>query len=169
MSTLVGLGLTAAYLLPVALLALVLTSEARGRRWLITSALAALPIFYVGHYLLMQEVQGWPSDAPLPDDFRLVAFDISEPDPGTEAAGQILLWVRSADQQHPRVHRLAYERNLHQELVAAGRRQAEGNPQRGSRSPQAPSAAPGPRNHARASLTFEDETRRALPAKPSPP
>lgn len=169
MTSLVGLGLTAAYMLPVALLALALTSKIPARRWLITSALAVLPFFYVGHYLLMQEIQGWPSDTPLPDDFRLVAFDIIEPDPRAGTAGQILLWVRAADRQQPRAHRFAYERKLHQELLAAGRRQTEGYPQRGTRSRQPSSAGPGVRNQAQDSLTFEDETRHALPAKPSLP
>ncbi|MCW9079352.1 MAG: hypothetical protein OQK74_09275, partial [Gammaproteobacteria bacterium] len=109
MSTIQMVAMTLVYLLPVALVTLLLTTLGRGHpRWLLTAVLLAVPVFYVGHYLLLQQLPGWPSHAALPQQFRLLGFDIIEPDTKAGQSGRILLWVNAADSYQPRVHRLAY-------------------------------------------------------------
>lgn len=135
MSATVLFSLTLLYLFPLVLLGLVLTAPRQHPRWLITLVLAALPVFYIGHYEALKAIQGWPSEAALPAEFRLLAFEITEPDRGADHRGEILLWVRDVSGGPARVHRLPYAKALHQALVDAGREQAAGHPQRGSLKP----------------------------------
>jgi len=167
MNAVMTVAMTLVYLLPVALVALLLTAQHRRHaRWLLTTVLLALPLFYVGHYFLLQQMQGWPSTAPVPQQFQLLAFDITEPDPNMDRAGQILLWIDAGHGNQPRVHRLAYHKDLHQELAAAGKRQAKGRPQIGVRSAQTVSAAAGPNTVTQEIIRFRDKAGRSLPSKP---
>lgn len=158
-------SISLAYVLPIALLALLLTRIARRSHLLIIAVLATLPAFYVAHYQLLETVQGWPSDAPLPEAFELIAFDIEEPRPGDKAGGEILLWVndRAAPAQGPRVHRLGYSRSLHESLVDAGERQRQGQPQVGRVASHAdrPNAAADMRSP----ISFSSEQTSRLPEK----
>ncbi|MCP5441299.1 MAG: hypothetical protein H6958_11905 [Chromatiaceae bacterium] len=45
-----------------------------------SALLIALPLFYIGHFQMIQAIRGWPSDAALPEQFQLLGFRISEPD-----------------------------------------------------------------------------------------
>jgi hypothetical protein len=156
------------YLLPVVLIALLMSSETRRTPRLIASLLIALPLFYVGHYLVLQQLQGWPSDAPLPETFRLLSFQIREPDPQHDRAGQILMWIESDPQASPRAHRLAYQKDLHQALVAAGRRQAEGRRQVGERRDDdrlVRTERSAGRSREVSSINFRDEERPSPPSK----
>ena len=167
MSTVETVAMTLGYLFPVALIALLLTAQVRRHpRWLLTTVLLALPVFYVGHYLLLQQLQGWPSTAPLPEHFRLLGFDIREPRSKEQDGGRILLWIKAADDEQPRVHALAYRKTLHRELVAAGKRQEQGRPQLGTRSRGAANTVSDPGNRAPGDIRFSDAETRALPAKP---
>jgi hypothetical protein len=154
------------YVVPLALIGLVVATEGRRPRWLIAVTLVALPLFYVGHYLLLQGIQGWPTEAPLPERFELVAFDVSEPRPMTGQRGDILLWVRTTQAQQPRVHRLDYSRDLHQSLLAAAERQSEGKTQVGERSVRH-AGTPGESGDRLPadSITFRDQVSPRLPAK----
>lgn len=165
MSSLEIVGFTLLYAFPLALLALLLTDPTRRWRWLTTAVLAAMPLFYAGHYLLLQTMQGWPSDAPPPEAFRLLGFEIREPDVATRANGEILLWLREAAGGRARVHRLPYGEELHQALVSAGRLQAEGKPQRGTFQPTAHTATAGSPEVAQGSISFRTEQPPTLPAK----
>lgn len=165
MNALPSVAITLIYLAPVALLALLLSE--RGQRhpvWLLTLILVLLPIFYIGHYLMLQELKGWPSSAELPERFRLLAFDIMEPDPSTAEPGRILLWIDGIGGRDPRVHELPYRKQLHRALVAARKRQAQGRQQIGSKAPGGgkPSEAAG---HEEQVIRFEDATSKPLPAK----
>jgi 4-amino-4-deoxy-L-arabinose transferase-like glycosyltransferase len=160
-------SLTLAYLIPIALLAAFLGAERTRPRWLIAAMLIALPVFYIAHYISIGAIQGWPSNAPLPEEFRLLAFRIEEPSPRDDGPGEILLWVQGHDVPDPRVHRLDYSKELHEELVAAGRRQAEGAPQVGTRSSRHRAAdTPGGE---RTAIGFRDEQREGLPPKDARP
>ena len=64
---------SAAYVLPLALLALLLAGRRKRPAWLLVSLIAALPVFYVVQYLLLQSLQGWPVDDALTKEF-MVAF-----------------------------------------------------------------------------------------------
>ncbi len=164
MTPLQTVTLTLLYLLPVALLALMLSGDSRQRpRWLLVTVLLALPVFYIGHYLTLRELQGWPATTDLPPEFRLLAFDVREPDPKTGQPGQILLWLRANGDEQPRVYRQPYRKQLHQELVDAGQRQAEGRPQIG-RTAQREARRSGETGAAQV-VRFQDAETRRLPAK----
>ena len=165
MNALPTIAITLIYVVPLALLALLLGG--RGQRhpvWLLTLILLALPIFYIGHYLMVQELKGWPSGAELPDRFRLLAFDIIEPDPCAADPGRILFWVEVAGEREPRVYTRPYRKQLHEDLVAAGKRQQQGRQQIGSMTPQGrTSSATGAQDEQ--IIRFEDATSKPLPAK----
>ena len=156
--------LSLAYLLPIALLGILIGSRQRHERRWILAVLALLPVFYIGHYLGLQAIQGWPSRQTLPDDFQLLGFDIVEPD--NDRPGHILIWARASAAQQPRVHRLGYDRDLHHMLADAGSRQSEGTPQRGRRLPAetAGTAAVGSPDGSH-QLRFEDALQPRLPEK----
>ena len=165
MNALPTVAITLIYLVPLAMLALLLSG--RGQRhpvWLLTLILVALPIFYIGHYLMLQELKGWPSGAELPDRFRLLAFDIIEPDPSAADPGRILLWVEVVGGREPRVYTRPYRKQLHQDLVAAGKQQQQGHSQIGRKTPQGrTSSATGGQDEQ--VIRFEDATSKPLPAK----
>lgn len=166
MSNLSTLALTLLYLLPVALMAVLLT-RTRLPRWVLTTVLVMLPAFYIGHYLLMQQIQGWPIGEPIPDQFRLLAFDIVQPDPKTNHPGQIVLWLKTAESAQPRAHRLPYRKDLHQNLVSAGQRQTLGIPQVCERSQSPATGTPDNSRGERGSIRFKDEPHRPPPPKGS--
>ena len=159
-------ALSLAYIVPIALLAWYLAAgPARRPRWLLMFVLSTLPFFYAGHYLLLQQLQGWPSGAQLPDEFQLLGFEISEPGPGATERGAILLWTRATGHRTPRVHRLAYSRALHQELVSAGERLAEGRAQTGVRSRQTAAGTAQAADGTGERIRFEDTRDSVLPTK----
>ena len=165
MSALPSILITLIYLAPLALLALMLSG--RGQRhpvWLLTLILVLLPVFYIGHYLMLQELKGRPSGAELPERFRLLAFDITEPDPNTAEPGRILLWIDGIGKTEPRVHARPYSKQLHQDLVAAGKRKQQGHPQVGSKASKGVTASAAGRPDAQI-IRFEDATSKPLPAK----
>lgn len=83
-----------------------------------------LPVFYAVHFAVLQSLPGWPSDAQLPDTFRLISFSITEPDRREDANGETLIWAQPIEASTPRVYRMPYTRELHDELRTAQQRQA---------------------------------------------
>jgi len=169
MSTLAVVALTLLYLFPLALLGLLLARWSALPRWLVTLLLVSLPLFYIGHYQALKSMQGWPSNAPPPRAFHLLASEVREPDPATEDRGEILLWVRATDTGKTRLHRLPYNRELHRGLQQAGRELAAGHPQVGRLgTPVAAGAAGGPAMQ-QGNISFSREAPPRLPEKTSGP
>ena len=164
MSGAVVLLTSAAYVVPIALLALIVATGRRQPRDLVVGVLLVLPIFYGGHYLLLQAIQGWPSGAPLPGQFELLAFHIGEPRVKLGDPGRILLWVGTPDRVQPRVHHLPYSKAMHQSLIAAGQRQASGTPQIGRRVAR-PAGTGGDTAQGPSDIVFRNHPRPRLPAK----
>ena len=165
MNALPTVTITLVYLLPVVLLALLLIGRRRRHpAWLLTIVLIALPAFYIGHYLMLQQLKGWPSDTELPQRFHLLAFDIIEPDPNAADPGRILLWIQGVGEKNPRVHAQPYRKQLHQTLVAAGKRRQQGYQQIGSKAPKG-STASMPERQAEQVIRFEDAITKPLPSK----
>ncbi len=129
----IQVALVVAYLLPVVLLAWWISRLPSRRPVIAVLVLALLPLFYLLHYQLLHALQGWPSMATLPDEFRLLSHVVHEPNPSTGESGYILLWARPKHSPRPRVFELAYDKTLHTELDEAAQRQAAGKPQRGKR------------------------------------
>lgn len=128
-------------------------------------AIAVTGVFYLSTYFAWHELSGWPAPAWPPDSFVLVAAEVHEPDKRTAEAGSIFIWAQPADSRMkaPRAYRLPYSGALHQALLLARERQAEGVAQVGrwervgSRAGADPQAPPA--------LRFEDLPRSGLPAK----
>jgi hypothetical protein len=131
--------------------------------------LLALPLFYAAHYRLLEELQGWPSSAPLPDQFRLLAHEVVEPDQVSGAPGRILIWAQPVGAPHPRVYRLPYDKVLHEQLTEAAERQANGRAQRGERTPTVDASMPADDAGAPPGLRFLDDLGHRPPAKPLQP
>lgn len=94
-------------------------------------------LLYVGSYLGLRDIQGWPSAEPLPDTFRLLWAKIEEPDKAAGSEGQIYLWVRKLDAAQravgePRAYRLAWSLPLAEKVAEALRRTEAGEPLNGS-------------------------------------
>ena len=51
-------------------------------------------VFYLLHFFSLNELRGWPSDAPLPETFTLHAWQLQEPNPVQGQSGYIHLWVQ---------------------------------------------------------------------------
>jgi len=70
----------------------------------------------------MQDVRGWPTDDPLPDQFRVHWVVIKEPNKtDRNANGGIYLWVTdlSGDGKQPRSYRSEYSREKHEDAQEA--------------------------------------------------
>lgn len=157
--------LSIAYLLPLALGGLLLASSSL-RQGVKTLVLVLLPLFYIAHYLGSAQLGGWPSHQPLPDHFVLLGQQINEPDKRNSEPGFIRLWIQQEGQPSSRLYQLPYDKQMHQQLVGAAQRQAEGKQQVGQRQPsgtQPGSGDPSPGSEFR----FEDRQSRRPPAKPS--
>ena len=152
-----------AYLLPLVLLALVLV-HASLRQWQKVLILLLLPLFYIGHYLGTEQLAGWPSQQTPPAEFRLLGQQISEPDKREGTAGFIRLWTQQPGAQRSRLYELPYSKQLHQQLVAAQARQAQGKQQMGRRKGGA-AGKPAEDGSAPAQYEFFDRKAPRPPAK----
>ena len=160
------LGLVLAYLLPTALVAWLLTKMLNRQRRTLVVMLLVLPLFYIGHYLLLEQLQGWPSSSRLPDSFRLIAYEALEPDKRTADPGRILVWVQADDAPMPRVHAVDYDPELHRRLGEAAEQESAGKPQRGELRPADDTESTTSEVGSEASrLYFRDDIRRPLPPK----
>jgi hypothetical protein len=157
------------YLVPIALATWWIVRSPHRRRTPLVVALLALPLFYAAHYRLLEELQGWPSGTPLPDQFRLLAHEIVEPNQASGAPGRILIWAQPDTAPQPRVYRLPYDKVLHEQLTDAAERQARGRVQRGERNPTTDALVPADDIGASPGLRFLDDLGHRPPAKPLQP
>ncbi|MAF08779.1 MAG: hypothetical protein CL389_13130 [Acidiferrobacteraceae bacterium] len=93
-------------------------------------------LLYVGTYIGIREIEGRPTEEPLPESFRLLWAKIDEPNKVTGAAGHIYLWVQKLDVTDsiaggPRAHRLPYRLDLAEEVEDALTRMEGGTPLNG--------------------------------------
>ncbi len=88
-------------------------------------------LLYIGTYIGLRELQGWPSTDPLPDSFRLVWARIDEPDKRSGKEGNIYLWVQKLDMAErltgePRAYRLPYQLELAENIQSAMNKTEQG-------------------------------------------
>ena len=159
-----GLTLTAAYILPLLLIAWL---------WLGSNAATAvkiaitllLPLFYLLHWQGIEQTRGWPAQQPLPESFELIAADVVEPGRDGRDAGIIHLLIRPGEASPPRLHAVPYSRELHAMLFEARERIAAGRPQIGILRDRGQGGNGAPVGRDR-NLEFVDaSTRRLLPPK----
>ncbi|MEK9743838.1 MAG: hypothetical protein VW493_08080 [Gammaproteobacteria bacterium] len=128
-SNLIFLSATYAFVLFVLLLILARAKSAFALR-LVIIALAG--VSYIVHFFSLDQLRGWPTTAALPEHFTLKAWSITEPNPSTETAGRIDLWIQAEPAGALRAHTLSYSSALHQELENAGERIQQGYRQQGA-------------------------------------
>ena len=150
-------GLVAAYV-AVAVLLLSLNLRARWPWPVKAAAILVTAGFFVGSFVAVQAMLGWPTEQAPPAEFHLHAALIEEPDPrdGRGERGAIYLWLSRREEAggrhdgaaaatpRPRVHALPYSRELHKAVADAQRRLEEGREVRGRRRPAGP-RTDGPR------------------------
>ncbi len=122
-------GLIAAYVLIAILLLSVLIYSSW--HWLVKVVLIVITsMFYIITYQSYLLVMGWPTEAELPERFRLVATAIQEPDKLTGTPGNIYLWVTDLRSDpsvaKPRSHQLPYSDVLHKKVISANQKMRKG-------------------------------------------
>jgi hypothetical protein len=129
------IGLIASYaVLAVLLLSLNLRSA---WHWTIKAVAIVLTSgFFVVAFLALQELLGWPTQAPPPARFQLHAALVVEPD-RERPDGVIFLWLSPQTDDGevagpPRAHALPYSRALHEQTERARARIEEGAPVEGT-------------------------------------
>jgi hypothetical protein len=65
------------------------------RWWIKASAIVISGLFFVGSYLAIISILGWPTQARVPDRFYLVATRTIEPNQATGDTGSIYLWLET--------------------------------------------------------------------------
>lgn len=123
--------LSAAYIVPLIFLALLMTQCTRIDVLQKIALLVLLPIFYLLHYHSLLGLPGWPSHQTLPDTFTLISQQIKEPDKRTNYPGHIWLWVQAEQNDTSRLYEMPYTKALHKKLAAASQRQSAGKQQQG--------------------------------------
>ena len=131
--------LIVAYVILAALLVLVLVY---GRiRTLFKLALVCLVFcLYIYSYQGWKQVQGWPSQTSLPENFLLHASVIDEPDQEQGTKGKIFIWAStlkgSFPATEPRAYEVPYNQEVHSSLEDALRNMRNGNVQLGAKQKQ---------------------------------
>lgn len=124
------LTLTAAYALVASLLAYLLLMSRlhwvfKGLATLSVVALIPLTFFGVG------ELRGLPSDGDLPDSFRMLWAQVTEPNPLQGEEGRVFLWLQMLDAENfpvglPRAYQLPYSKDLEVKVNEAMGKIAQG-------------------------------------------
>ena len=134
MFTLGMTGLVASYvLLALLLLSLNLYSN---WSWPVKAATIVITsIFYVIAYFSIPPLLGWPTEAELPDKFKLNAVYVEQPDKITDKDGAIYLWATRIDNLEasgePRSYRLPYSDPLYEQVNEARTKMKKGIEQMG--------------------------------------
>lgn len=125
-----------AYVLLTALLVLVLLY---GRLHYVLKLLLVVVTtgLYLYSYNGWKEVQGWPSQTSVPDNFLLHASVIDEPDQEKGTKGKIFIWGStlqgSFSATEPRAYEIPYDQEIHSSLEDALRDMRNGNVQLGAK------------------------------------
>ena len=77
-------------------------------------AIVVVSVLYGGTYLGVRALEGWPTEEPLPEEFRVHWIAVDEPDKRSGAPGAIYFWVRELDEAglprgEPRAHVLSFD------------------------------------------------------------
>ena len=107
-----GVTLTAAYILPLLLIVwLWLGSDAATPLKLVITLL--LPLFYLLHWIGIEQTRGWPASTSPPDRFEMIAADVIEPGRHGDREGVIHLLIRHDDSHQPRLYAVPYLSLIH--------------------------------------------------------
>jgi hypothetical protein len=107
-------------------------------RWPIkASAIVVTSGLFIGSYLAIDAMLGWPSSDRVPARASFLASRIVEPDKLTGAHGVIFIWLQNVDDKNlpvgdPRAYRLDYSRDIARKVVEAQRLRFQGRDMIGS-------------------------------------
>jgi hypothetical protein len=102
----------------IAVLLLSLNLFSLWRWWVKASAIVISGLFFIGSYLGITSILGWPTQARVPDRFSLVATRTVEPNQATGDAGSIYLWVETlGDNNVPSGVPISYQLGYSNELA----------------------------------------------------
>ena len=123
-------GTVAAYVL-LAVLLLSLNIASLWRWWVKLAAILVTTAAFIGTYIAITGLVGWPSAEAIPDRFSLLAARIVEPDKASGAPGHLYMWVEEIDEDNlpisqPRNHEVVYTVALANALYAAQQKLADG-------------------------------------------
>jgi hypothetical protein len=110
------LATVAAYIV-IAILLLSLNLTSRWQWWIKGSSIVVTGLFFVGSYLAIVSMLGWPSEARPPAKFSVIATRVVEPNAFTGDPGAIYLWLEALDENNvvsgqPRSFKLVYTEPL---------------------------------------------------------
>jgi hypothetical protein len=104
----------------IAVLLLSLNLTSRWRWWIKGGAIVLTGVFFIGSYIAITSLLGWPTQARVPDRFSLISTRVVEPDNFTSARGAIYLWLEVLDENNvPNMHPRSYQLTYTPELAAA--------------------------------------------------
>lgn len=114
-------GLVSTYIL----LALLLLSINLYSKWswsVKAIATVVTSAFYVISYYSFPPLLGWPTTAYPPEQFRLIAAHVSQPNKELGKDGSIYLWLTEienmTDTPEPRAYELEYSNELHEKIIS---------------------------------------------------
>lgn len=116
-------GILAAYAV-LAILLLSLNIASLWRWWIKGGAIVLTAIIFVGSYVAINGLIGWPSKSAMPDRFQLLYTNVLEPDRKTGSAGAVYMWVQEIDKDSlpvspPRAYQIPYSTSLAEDIQAA--------------------------------------------------
>lgn len=86
--------------------------------------IAIVAVFYIGTYIGIRDIRGWPTEESVPNSFRLLWAKIDEPNKKEKTKGRIYLWVQKLNDEQilisePRAHQLPYTIKLAEKIQKA--------------------------------------------------
>lgn len=112
--------------------------------WWVKMGVATLAIFFsISLWHSLSGLEGWPTDQSMPQKFEIKWIVVEEPNNKTSTKGQILVWARNLEpmsgeksnipilhnknkSNEPRIHRLPYSREMHQQAIKIQKRIGSG-------------------------------------------
>ena len=77
--------------------------------------------FYIITYFSFPPLLGWPTSQNPPEQFRLIAAHVEQPNKETGAEGAVYLWLTEienmTDIPEPRAYQLDYSNELHEKII----------------------------------------------------
>jgi hypothetical protein len=94
------------------------------------AAISLAAIFYILIYFSIIGMQGWPTEASLPEDVEVVWGYVDPPNKKIGKDGFIVLWVLDRTDESigkkPRAHLLPYTKEMHKKIEEAKKEQQKG-------------------------------------------
>lgn len=126
------LGIPLAFII-IATLTLWVIIGSKGWWWLKGLIVVVVLFFSISLWHSLNSLQGWPTDEKLPQKFEIKWITVKEPNMHTGEKGEIIVWAMNLTKEYneslipklhnkeesgePRLHRLPYSRNLHEQAM----------------------------------------------------